>query len=59
MIGRVIGFVLTGGEAVADLLGPGLEHPLRGATLGGAAGKRDPMPATASPCRFSMVAWPM
>src|SRR5665213_4269525 len=41
MIGGVIGLVRTGGDAAADLPGLGLEHPLCGATLGGAIGVRD------------------
>src|SRR5512139_4242484 len=50
MIGRVIGLVLTGGDATAGGLAPCLEHDLRGAALGGAigvgnhAGHGKPMP---------------
>ena len=41
VIGRVIGLVLTGRDAVAGLSGLGFKHPLRSAALGGTGGKRD------------------
>jgi hypothetical protein len=53
MIGRVIGFVLTGSDAVT--LAFIFSIPLRGTTLGGAVGESE----HAGPCRFCMVAWPM
>src|SRR5258707_155853 len=41
MIGGVVGLVFTHRDAAASLLGFGLEHPLRSAALGRAAGQRD------------------
>src|ERR1700694_1341575 len=40
MIGRVIRLVLTGRNAAAGSLAPGLEHDLRGAALSGSGGLR-------------------
>lgn len=40
MIGGVIGLVRSGGDAAAGLSGFDLEHPLRGAALGGSSGVR-------------------
>ena len=48
MIGRIIGLVLTGGDAMAGSFASGLQHGLRGTTFGGAIGPRD-QPATARP----------
>src|SRR6266513_2695807 len=41
MISRVIGLVFAHRDAAARLLGFGLEHPLRSATLGNPVGERD------------------
>src|SRR6202045_2137270 len=58
MIPRVIGLVGARREAMADGLALGFQH-----RVGSAAFPLPPavvtMPATASPCRFSMVTWPM
>jgi hypothetical protein len=58
VIGRIVRFVLTCRDAVAGSFASRLQHNLRGSAFGGAICVCDHA-GSASPCRFSMVAWPI
>src|SRR5664279_3736177 len=59
MIGRIVCLVLTGRDAAACGFASRLQHGLRSPAFGSAIGMRDLSGYHHSPCRFSMVAWPI